>query len=126
MVLPRRKEIVNMTNKLFVAGISYDLTDSQLADHFAQSGKVNSATIITDRSTGQSKGFGFVEMNTEQEAMDAMKKLDGTELAGRTIVVKEARPQEPNNRGGFNNNFNRDRRSNNSGNKRDRRSTNRW
>ncbi|OGH12864.1 MAG: hypothetical protein A2776_00095 [Candidatus Levybacteria bacterium RIFCSPHIGHO2_01_FULL_40_10] len=89
--------------KLFVAGLSYDMTDDQLAQAFAQFGTVVSAQIITDRMSGRSKGFGFVEMSTPEEAAAAMQALNGTDLAGRKIVVNEARPQEPrnNNSGGF-------------------------
>jgi RNA recognition motif-containing protein len=84
-----------MTNKLFVGRLSYALTDSQLEEHFAQIGKVLSAKVIIDRTTGQGKGFGFVEMSTEEEAKQAMDKLNNSELGGRTIVVSEAKPQEP-------------------------------
>ncbi len=84
-----------MTNKLFVGKLSYALTDSQLEEHFAQIGKVLSAKVIIDRSSGQGKGFGFVEMSTEAEAKEAMDKLNNSELDGRTIVVSEAKPQEP-------------------------------
>ncbi|MEK7502437.1 MAG: RNA-binding protein [Patescibacteria group bacterium] len=83
-----------MTNKLFVGGLSYGVTDSQLEEHFSQTGKVLSAKVIVDRYTGQGKGFGFVEMATEEEAKTAMDKLNGTQLGDRTIVVKEAKPQE--------------------------------
>jgi RNA recognition motif-containing protein len=84
-----------MTNKLFVGRLSYALTDSQLEEHFAQIGKVLSAKVIIDRNSGQGKGFGFVEMSTEAEAKEAMDKLNNSELGGRTIVVSEAKPQEP-------------------------------
>lgn len=83
-----------MTNKLFVAGLSYNATDQQLEEYFSQVGKVLSAKVITDRYTGQGKGFGFVEMGSEKEAKEAMDKLNNTEFLGRNIVVKEARPQE--------------------------------
>lgn len=83
-----------MTNKLFVAGLPYSLTDSQLEEHFSKVGKVLSAKVITDRYSGQSKGFGFVEMATAEEAEKAMKELNNSVLDGRTIIVKEARPQE--------------------------------
>ena len=84
-----------MTNKLFVGRLAYAATDSQLEEHFAQAGKVLSAKVIIDRTTGQGKGFGFVEMSTEEEAKQAMDKLNNSELGGRTIVVSEAKPQEP-------------------------------
>lgn len=83
-----------MTNKLFVGGISYNATDAQLEEHFAKIGKVLSAKIITDKYTGRGKGFGFVEMETEDDAKKAMKELNNTSIDGRAIVVKEAKPQE--------------------------------
>lgn len=83
-----------MTNKLFVGGLDYSVTDAQLQDLFAKAGKVLSAKVIVDRYTGQGKGFGFVEMGTEEEAVTAMKQLNGTELSGRAIAIKEAKPQE--------------------------------
>lgn len=83
-----------MTNKLFVGNLAYSLTDSQLEEHFSQAGKVLSAKVITDRATGQGKGFGFVEMATPEEAQKAIKELNGSDLAGRAIVVNEARPRE--------------------------------
>lgn len=83
-----------MTNKLFVGKLSYTLTDSQLEEHFAQAGKVLSAKVIVDRYSGQGKGFGFVEMSTEEEAKKAMDTLNNSTLDGRTIVVSEAHPQE--------------------------------
>lgn len=88
-------------NKLFVAGLSYSVTGEQLQTLFAQFGTVVSATVISDRMTGQSKGFGFVEMSSKEEAQKAIT-LNGTEFEGRTLVVNEARPQEarPNNFGG--------------------------
>jgi len=86
-----------MTNKLFVGSLDYSTTDSQLAEHFATIGKVLSAKVIVDKYTGQGKGFGFVEMETEEIAKEAMNKLNGTQLNGRTIAVKEAKPQEDRN-----------------------------
>ena len=82
-----------MTNKLFIGGIDYATTDSQLEEHFSAVGKVLSAKVIVDRATGQGKGFGFVEMENEDMAKEAMSKLDGSVLNGRTIAVKEAKPQ---------------------------------
>ena len=82
-----------MRNKLFVGGLDYSVTDSQLEELFATFGKVLSAKVIVDKYTGQGKGFGFVEMETEELAKMAMNKLDGTQLAGRIIAVKEAKPQ---------------------------------
>lgn len=104
-----------MTKKLFVGGLPYSVTNTQLQDLFAQAGNVVSATVITDKFTGQSKGFGFVEMETEEEAQNAQSKIDGTDYEGRTIHVNEAKPQEPrNDNRGFSNNrgYDRDRRNN--------------
>ena len=83
-----------MINKLFVGNLDYTITDSQLEEHFSQSGKVLTAKVIVDRYTGQGKGFGFVEMETPEAAKEAMDKLNGSQINGRAIVVKEARPQE--------------------------------
>lgn len=83
-----------MTNKLFIGSLDYSTTDSKLGEHFSQIGKVLSAKVIVDRYTGQGKGFGFVEMETPEVAKEAMDKLNGSQINGRTIVVKEAKPQE--------------------------------
>lgn len=83
-----------MSTRLFVGKLSYSTTDSQLEQHFMQAGKVLSARVITDRYSGQGKGFGFVEMSTEEEAKKAIQELNNTTLDGRNIVVNEARPQE--------------------------------
>jgi len=90
-----------MGTKLFVGGLSWGTTDAALSDLFAKAGTVVSAQVISDRDTGRSKGFGFVEMSSDAEATEALK-LNGTELDGRAIAVSEARPQAPReNRGGF-------------------------
>lgn len=83
-----------MTNKLFIGSLDYTTTDAQLEEHFSTIGKVISAKVIIDRYTGQGKGFGFVEMETPEVAKVAMDKLNGSQLNGRSIVVKEAKPQE--------------------------------
>ena len=83
-----------MAKRLFVGGLPYDATNSQLEELFAQAGKVESVNVIVDRYSGQGKGFGFVEMSTDEEAQKAIKTLNGANLGGRTIVVNEARPQE--------------------------------
>jgi len=83
-----------MASKLFVGGLPYSTTDDELQDVFAAHGKVVSAKVITDRETGRSKGFGFVEFETDDEAQAAMKALHDSELGGRRILVNEARPQE--------------------------------
>lgn len=84
-----------MTNKLFVGGLSWGTTEDQLREYFSQVGTVASATIITDKFSGRSKGFGFVEMSSEAEAQEAVTKLNGQTFDGRTIIVNEARPQAP-------------------------------
>lgn len=91
-----------MAKKLYVGGLSYNTTEEELKNTFAAMGTVESAVIITDRMSGRSKGFGFVEMSTEEEAQAAIEKLNGTELDGRTLTVNEARPlEERPRRGGF-------------------------
>ncbi|HEV2412926.1 MAG TPA: RNA-binding protein [Candidatus Saccharimonadales bacterium] len=83
-----------MATKLFVGSLSWNTTEDQLKDFFSTVGTVVSATIITDRETNRSKGFGFVEMSSEEEAQEAIKQLNEKELDGRTITVNEARPRE--------------------------------
>lgn len=91
-----------MATKLFVGSLAYAVTDDQLQDFFAAAGNVVSAKVIVDRDTNRSKGFGFVEMGSEEEAKAAVDQLNGKELEGREIAVSEARPQQPReNRGGF-------------------------
>lgn len=84
-----------MATKLFVGGLAWGTTDDSLKQFFASAGQVVSATVITDKFTGKSKGFGFVEMSSEAEAKEAVAKLNGQELDGRAITVNEARPQAP-------------------------------
>lgn len=86
-----------MNNKLFVGSLPFRLTEQELANHFAQAGQVLSAKIINDKMTGRSKGFGFVEMATEEEAQKALSMLNGSELGGRTLNVDLAKPLEPRN-----------------------------
>jgi len=81
-----------MNKKLYVGGISYNTDNEGLKAAFAQAGNVVSATIIMDRMSGRSKGFGFVEMSTEEEAKAAIELWNGKELDGRTLTVSEARP----------------------------------
>jgi len=83
-----------MATKLFVGGINFQTTQDVLADAFAKAGSVVSATIVTDRMTGRSKGFGFVEMGTEAEAQAAIEMWNEQELDGRKLTVNEARPKE--------------------------------
>ena len=84
-----------MAKKLYVGGLSYDTTEATLKDTFAAVGAVDTAVIIKDKMTGRSKGFGFVEMATEEEAKKAIETLNGKELDGRTLTVNEAKPMEP-------------------------------
>ncbi len=84
-----------MATKLFVGGLSWDTKEDSLRNFFSQAGNVVSATVITDKFSGRSKGFGFVEMASEKEAEEAIKKLNGQSLDGRNITVNEARPQQP-------------------------------
>lgn len=84
-----------MGKKLYVGNLPFSATDDALQQVFAQAGTVESAKVITDRDTGRSKGFGFVEMSTDQEAADAISKFNGADYEGRAITVSEARPQAP-------------------------------
>jgi cold-inducible RNA-binding protein len=83
-----------MAMKLYVGGLAYSVTDQELEALFAEFGQVVSATVIKDRDSGQSKGFGFVEMTDLKEAQEAMNQLNGKEVSGRKIMVNQARPQE--------------------------------
>ena len=80
--------------RIYVGGLPYQTTEQDLLDLFAQVGHVTSATVITDRASGRSKGFGFVEMSNDQEARTAIERLNGTVLGNRTIVVNEARERQ--------------------------------
>lgn len=84
-----------MSKKLFVGGLAWGTTNDTLGQAFAQFGNVVSAAVITDKFSGKSKGFGFVEMSTEEESQKAMQELNGKEIDGRAISVSEARPQAP-------------------------------
>jgi RNA recognition motif-containing protein len=83
-----------MAKKLYVGGISYGTSNDGLKDAFSKAGNVVSATIIMDKMTGRSKGFGFVEMSTDEEAQAAIDMWNGKELEGRNLTVNEARPME--------------------------------
>ena len=83
-----------MDIKLYVGNLAFSTTEDELRTLFAQAGTVNSVSIITDRDTGRSRGFGFVEMGTQAEAEDAIKKFDQTDLGGRDLRVNIARPRE--------------------------------
>ena len=84
-----------MAKKLYVGGLSYDTTEATLKETFSQAGTVESATIIMDKMTGRSKGFGFVEMSSDAEAQKGIEMWNGKELDGRALTVNEARPMEP-------------------------------
>ena len=88
-----------MAMKLYVGNLSYNVNNSELEQMFTPFGTVQSASIITDRETGRSKGFGFVEMGSDQEAQAAINDLHGKDIGGRSLTVNEARPRED--RGGF-------------------------
>lgn len=101
-----------MSKRLFVGGLPYSVTSSQLQEMFSKFGDVVSADVISDRATGQSKGFGFVEMKDDDKADEAISKLNDTEMDGRKIAVNVARPREErprsdNRRGGYSGRNNR-------------------
>ena len=89
-----------MGKKLYVGNLAYGVTDSVLEQMFAAHGTVQSAQVIMDRDTGRSKGFGFVEMQSDQEAQAAISALNGKEIEGRALTVNEARPRPEGGRGG--------------------------
>jgi RNA recognition motif-containing protein len=89
-----------MGNKLYVGGLSYDTTDEGLKEAFEKAGKVTSARVMRDRETNRSRGFGFVEYETPEDAAKGIEMWNGKELDGRTLRVNEARPMEPRGQGG--------------------------
>lgn len=89
-----------MSNKLYVGNLSFRVTSEDLHDHFATAGTVESANVVFDRETGRSRGFGFVEMASEDDANSAIAQFNGTEYDGRNMVVNEARPREDRGGGG--------------------------
>ena len=89
-----------MGKKLYVGNLPFSATDEALQEIFAQAGAVTSAKIIMDRDSGRSKGFGFVEMSSDQEAADAISKFNGADYSGRPMTVSEARPMAPREGGG--------------------------
>jgi len=90
-----------MSKKLYVGNLPYSATDESLSETFSECGSVQSAKVIMDRDSGRSKGFGFVEMSTDNEASAAIERFNGTQLDGRAMNVSEAKPQAPrDNRGG--------------------------
>lgn len=90
-----------MAQKLYVGNLSYSVSDESLRELFAQAGTVASATVITDKMSGRSKGFGFVEMGSDAEAQAAIDMFNGKEHEGRALTVNEARPKEERPRGNF-------------------------
>lgn len=84
-----------MATKLYVGGLPYSATDEALKEHFAQAGTVTSASVVIDRMSGRSRGFGFVEMSTDEEAKSAIEMFHGKDFGGRTLTVNEARPMAP-------------------------------
>lgn len=100
-----------MAQKLFVGGLNFSTTTEELRSLFAQAGTVEAATVVTDRDTGRSRGFGFVEMATAEEAEQAIAKFNGTDLNGRRLAVERAKaPTTGAGRGGFGRGGSRDRR----------------
>jgi len=89
-----------MNNKLYVGNLSFDLTENDLNDAFAAHGTVTEASLMMDRASGRSRGFGFVTMSTEEEAQKAIAALNGTELKGRALTVNVARPPAERSGGG--------------------------
>jgi RNA recognition motif-containing protein len=92
-----------MPKRIYVGGLPYSTTEEELENLFSAAGKVKEVSIITDRYTGQAKGFGFVEMNSDAEADQAINQLNGTQMGGRTLTVNEAKPREerPRSGGGY-------------------------
>ena len=99
-----------MATKLYIGNLSYEVTQADLQELFAEVGTVESANVIMDRDSGRSKGFGFVEMGSGEEAQAAIKQYDGYELKGRTLKVNEARPREDRSGGRSDSGGRRDRR----------------
>jgi RNA recognition motif-containing protein len=99
-----------MATKLFVGSLAWATTDDSLKDFFSGAGTVVSASVIMDRESGRSKGFGFVEMSSDEEAKAAVEQLNGKDLDGRPVVVNEARPREERPRGSFSGGGGNDRR----------------
>lgn len=90
-----------MTKKLYVGNLAYSTTEAQVRSLFEQAGEIASVSLITDRDTGRPKGFGFVEMATEEAAQEAIKRFNGFLLDSRPLTVNEARPREERSGGGF-------------------------
>jgi len=108
-------EEIQMAKKLYVGNLSYDTTEETLRTAFAEVGQVETVTLVTDKMTGRSRGFAFVEMATEEAASEAIGRLNGQTLDGRQVSVAEARPRDDRPRGGG-----RDRQRSGGGGRRDR------
>jgi len=100
VVFPLFESFSQMAKKLFVGGLPYATTSDELKSHFQAAGNVISAQIITDKFSGRSKGFGFVEMSSDEEADKAISMFNGTDFGGRQLAVNEARPKTEGGRGG--------------------------
>jgi RNA recognition motif-containing protein len=94
-----------MGNKLYIGNLSFQTQEADLREQFTQYGEVISANLITDRDTGRSRGFGFVEMSSSEEAQRAQEALNGYELDGRQLKVNEAKPRQDNRRGQYNDRY---------------------
>lgn len=92
-LFPRNEEEPTMAKKLYVGSLPYETTEQELKELFAQAGTVESASVISDRYSGRSKGFGFVEMSTDEEAQKAVEMFNNYQMGSRNIVVNEARPK---------------------------------
>ena len=104
-----------MTKKLYVGNMDYSTTQEQIRELFSQAGEVTDVSLITDRETGRPKGFGFVEMATEEGSQEAIKRFNGYSLGNRNLTVNEARPREERSGGGSYGGGRRDNRSNSGG-----------
>src|SRR5579871_686412 len=103
LLVARKEPLQEMAKRIYVGGLPYSATEEDLENLFASAGTVKEATIVTDRYTGQAKGFGFVEMESDAEADAAINSLNGTQMGGRTLTVNEAKPREdrPRTGGGY-------------------------
>ena len=90
-----------MAKRLYVGGLPYETTDDELKDLFSEAGTVESAKVVTDRYSGRSRGFGFVEMSTDEEAQKAVESMNGKQIGERSITVNEAKPMGERKEGGF-------------------------
>src|SRR5574339_573854 len=95
------EEFVFMSRKLYVGNLPYEIGETELQELFARAVSVESVTVMRDQATGRARGFGFVEMSTDDEAQSAITALNGTQLGGRSLTVNEARPKEARSGGGF-------------------------